>query len=216
MAATYCTAATLKASLGVGTLYDAYDWIEVTCQTAEDLINQFLNFDSAPIVGVSISSNVATIGLANPGIFSYNQVVTVSGAGATYNGSRTITGTIPWTSGSAVTMVNYYNFPYTNFPRGYSFIQCAITAPDDYWHLIQPYGLMLGADTKTLTYANTAAIQTAALILAENIWQSRMSTQNGGMSVDGYSSSPFRMSNTLMASIRGLLAPYLSPAGMLG
>ena len=53
-------------------------------------------------------------------------------------------------------------------------------------------------------------------MLAENIWTSRFSTQNGGTSVDGYSPSPFKMSNTLMASIRGLLAPYLSPAAMVG
>jgi hypothetical protein len=53
MPATYVTAATLKASLGVGTLYDSYTWIEDTCQTAEDLINKFLWFDSAPVVGLS-------------------------------------------------------------------------------------------------------------------------------------------------------------------
>jgi hypothetical protein len=53
-------------------------------------------------------------------------------------------------------------------------------------------------------------------MLAENIWTSRFSTQNGGTSVDGYSPSPFKMSNTLMASVRGLLAPYLSPNAMVG
>jgi hypothetical protein len=36
------------------------------------------------------------------------------------------------------------------------------------------------------------------------------------MGVDGYSPSPFRMSNTLMASVRGLLAPYLNPSAMIG
>ena len=45
MPATYVTAATLKASLGVGTLYDSYTWIEDTCQAAQDLINSFLWFD---------------------------------------------------------------------------------------------------------------------------------------------------------------------------
>ncbi len=43
MPATYVTAATLKASLGVGTLYDSYTWIEDTCQAAQDLINGILN-----------------------------------------------------------------------------------------------------------------------------------------------------------------------------
>ena len=215
MPATYTTEAELRSSMGIGSLYSSAS-VEECCQTAQDLINSFLDFDSAPIVGVSLSSNVATIAIANPGLFSYNQVVTISGAGSTYNGSRTITGTIPWTTGSAVTISNYFNFPFTNFPRGYSFIQCAITASDDYWHLIKPYGLMLGVDTKTAGYAAVASIRSASLILATNIWQSRSSTQNGGMSVDGYSASNFRMSNTLMASIRGLLAPYLNSGTMVG
>jgi hypothetical protein len=79
-----------------------------------------------------------------------------------------------------------------------------------------PYGTMSGDDTKTATYANTPAINAAALMLAENIWTSRFSTQNGGTSLDGYTPSPFKMSNTLMASVRGLLAPYLSPNAMVG
>jgi hypothetical protein len=75
---------------------------------------------------------------------------------------------------------------------------------------------MAGPDHKTASYAATPAIRSASMILATNIWQSRQATQNGGMGVDGYAPSPFRMSNTLMASIRGLLAPYLSPGAMVG
>ena len=215
MAAAYTTMQELRDSMGIGTLYSNAT-VEECCQTAEDLINSFIDFDSAPIVGVSLSSNVATIAIASPGLFSYNQAVTISGAGSTYNGSRTITGTIPWTTGSAITISNYFNFPFTNYPRGYSFIQFAITASDDYWHLIKPYGKMIGADTKAASYTATAAIRSASLMLATNIWQSRQATQNGGAGVDGYQASNFRMSNTLMASIRGLLAPYLSPNTMVG
>ena len=75
---------------------------------------------------------------------------------------------------------------------------------------------MTGEDTKTASYANTPAINAAALMIAENIWTSRFSTQAGGVSVDGFSPSPFKMSNTLMASVRGLLAPYLNPSAMVG
>ena len=105
---------------------------------------------------------------------------------------------------------------YWQFPQGYSFIQYAKVAADQNFRRVLPYGTMTGDDTKTATYANTPAINAAALMLAENIWTSRFSTQNGGTSVDGYSPSPFKMSNTLMASIRGLLAPYLSPSAMVG
>jgi hypothetical protein len=64
----------LKASLGVGTLYDSYTWIEDTCQTAEDLINKFLWFDSAPVVGTKLVDNVATVMIASPGLFTTGQV----------------------------------------------------------------------------------------------------------------------------------------------
>ena len=83
MPATYVTAATLKASLGVGTLYDSYTWIEDTCQAAQDLINSFLWFDSAPVVGTALVDNVATVMIANPGIFTTGQTVTIAGAGST-------------------------------------------------------------------------------------------------------------------------------------
>jgi hypothetical protein len=215
MAATYVTAATLKASLGVGTLYDSYTWIEDTCQTAEDLINQFLEFDSAPVVAASLTNNVATLVLANSGIFVTGQTITVSACGSIYNGSKVITGTFPAPSGN-IASLTMRTWPYNNFPTGYSYVQYAKTNADDPYHLIKPYGTALGPDTKTFSYANTVAIQAAALMLAENIWTSRFSTQNGASGIDGYTPSNFKMSNTLMASVRGLLAPYLNATAMIG
>jgi hypothetical protein len=217
MPATYVTAATLKASLGVGTLYDSYTWIEDTCQAAQDLINGFLWFDSAPVVGTILQDNVATVMVANPAIFTVGQSVTLSGCGSTFNGTYTITGTLPYTTGTnnSFPSINFNNYLF-NYPSGYSFIQFAKTAANQNFRRVLPYGSALGDDTKTQTYANTPAIQAAALILAENIWTARFSTQNGGTTVDGYTASPFKMSNTLMASIRGLLAPYLSPSAMVG
>ena len=214
MPATYVTAATLKSSLGVGTLYDSYTWIEDTCQAAQDLINGFLWFDSAPVVGTALANNVATVMVANPGIFAVGQSVTIAGAGSTFNGTFTITGTVPYPAPN-LTMPGY-NFNMMQYPNGYSFIQYAKTASDQTFRRVLPYGSALGDDTKTATYANTPAINAAALILAENIWTARFSTQNGGTGVDGYSPSPFKMSNTLIASIRGLLANYLAPGSMVG
>jgi hypothetical protein len=211
MAATYVTAATLKASLGVGTLYDSYTWIEDTCQAAQDLINSFLWFDSAPVVGTALTNNVATVMLANPGIFAVGEEVTIASSGSTFNGTFTITGTVPLPAPNL--SMPLYNF---NYPAGYSYIQFAKTASNQTFRRVLPYGSATGTDTKTATYANTPAVNAAALILAENIWTARFSTQNGGTSVDGYSPSPFKMSNTLMASIRGLLAPYLNPGAMVG
>ena len=211
MAATYTTMQELRDSLGIGTLYtDAT--VEECCQTAQDLINSFLWFNTAPIVATGRSANVAIVVIASPGQFVVGQSVTIAAAGSTFNGTKTITGTGPYpiTANNAFLPSRYV------YPLGYQFIQYASNGTDEPMHLIQPYGSMSGPDDKTATYANTAAIRSASLMLATNIWQSRQSTQNGGMGIDGYAPSNFKMSNTLMASVRGLLAPYLSPSAMIG
>ena len=59
MAATYVTAAELKANLGIGTLYSD-SIVEEVCQTAEDMLNSYLWFDSYPVVGATLQDNVAT------------------------------------------------------------------------------------------------------------------------------------------------------------
>jgi hypothetical protein len=203
--------AELRDSLGIGTLYSDAT-VEECCQTAQDLINGFLWFNSAPVVATGTANNVATVVIASPGQFVTGQLITITGSGSGYNGVKTITGIGPYTTaGTTLFLPTRYNYP-----LGYQYIQFTNVAADAAMHLVQPYGTMTGPDDKTATYANTAAIRSASLMLATNIWQSRQAVQNGGMGVDGYAPSPFRMSNTLMASVRGLLAPYLSPAAMIG
>jgi len=215
MAATYVTAASLKAALGVGTLYDTgatSTWIEETCQTAQDLINAYINFNAAPVVSTGLSNNVATIVIANPALFVVGQTVTIAGSGGTFNGSRTITGAGPYST----TSNNIFNAMRYTYPRGYSFLQFAITGNDQAQHLVQPYGTMTGPDDKTLSYANTPAINSAALIMAEQLWQARISNQGAQNGMDGMSPSPYAGGSILIASVRGLLAPYLSPLSMIG
>ena len=50
MPATYVTEAELRANLGIENLYSS-DIVETCCQAAQDLLNQFLWFESAPVVG---------------------------------------------------------------------------------------------------------------------------------------------------------------------
>ena len=211
MAATYTTMQELRDSLGIGTLYTD-PTVEECCQTAQDLINSFLWFNTAPVVATGRTNNFATAVISNPGQFVTGQTVTIAASGSGFNGSKTITGTGPYpTTSSTIFLPSRYLYP-----LGYQYIQYASTGSDEPMHLVLPYGTMTGPDDKTASYATTAAIRSASLMLATNIWQSRQATQNGGAGVDGYGVSTFRMSNTLMASIRGLLAPYLSPAAMVG
>ena len=216
MAATYVTMAELRTNLGIGSLYSD-STVEEVCQAAEDQLNAFLWFDSAPVVGTSLASNVASVVLANPGIFTVGQSVTIAGAGATFNGSYTITGTIPWTTGSTTSINTAYYYQMMNrYPNGLSIIQYSKTASDQNFRRVLPYGSALGADTKTNAYATTASVREAAMILAVDIWQARQVSQTGGVSLDGFSPSPYRMGNSMIAKIRGLLAPYLNPNSMVG
>ena len=216
MAATYVTASELKTNLGIGTLYDATDVVETVCQTAQDLLNQFLWFNAYPVTAVSISNNVGYAVISYPLGFVTGQTITLANCGATYNGSRTITATWPWTNGSGSFPVFPF-FPWTafTFPRGYQLLQFNLTASDDNYHLIVPYGSASGVDYKTTGYATTPAIREAAMMLAVDIWQARQQSSVGGISPD-FAPSPYRMGNTLMARVRGLIAPYMAPGSMVG
>jgi len=215
MAATYVTASELKANLGIGTLY-ADSIVEEVCQTAQDLLNQFLWFNSYPVTAVSLNNNVGYAVISVPLGFVTGQTITLTNCGSTYNGSRTITATWPWTNGSG-SFPTFPFFPWSqfNFPLGYQLLQFNLTAANDNYHLIVPYGSASGVDTKDTGYATTPAIREAAMMLAVDIWQARQQSSIGGVSPD-FAPSPYRMGNTLMARVRGLIAPYISPRSMVG
>jgi len=219
MAATYVTANELRSVLGVGTLYPDSD-LELACQTAEDTLNQYLWFDSYPVIGCTVVSNKCTLVLSAPATFTVGQTITVSSVGTSYNGSRTITATYPWTNGSGTFPLFTYFFPYTyqTFPRGYSLVQFNATGSvaDENYRQVVPYGKALGADTKAAGYSSTPAIRQAALMLAVDVWQARQAPSSGGVSVDGITPSPYRLGNTMLAKVRGLIAPYTSPRSMVG
>jgi hypothetical protein len=216
MPAVYVTTAELRSNLGIGTLYtDAT--VEEVCQTAEDLISQYLWHNDAPVVGTALQDNVATLMLANPNAFAATQSIVVSGCGATFNGTHTITGTIPPTSGTtSLIPVFMYNYGQVNFPNGYSFVQYAKTAANQVFHKVVPYGNARGPEHKTQSYASTPAIREAAMIIAVDIWQARQVSQTGGVGMDGVSASPYRMGYQLINRIRGLIQPYSSPASLVG
>jgi hypothetical protein len=71
------TTAELRSNLGIGSLYSDAT-VEECCQSAEDLIAGYLWHNDAPVVASSISNNVATLVLSNPGIFSTGQSITVA------------------------------------------------------------------------------------------------------------------------------------------
>jgi len=206
----------LRDNLGIGTLYSDAT-VEECCQAAEDLISPYLWHNDAPVVGSSISNNVATLVLANPGIFVTGQSIVVSNCGSTYNGTYTLTGSFPGTTVPASIGTAFWStYAFSSYPNGYSIIQYAKTASDDPFHFIKPYGRALGPEHKAQAYTATPAIREAAMIVAVDIWQSRQVSQTGGVGMDGITASPYRMGYQLINRVRGLIQPYSSPNSLVG
>jgi hypothetical protein len=188
------TVAELRTALGVGTLY-ADATLQEVCDAADNVLLPFIWANTTPIVG---HSNTATTGtsyfdeIVNK-TFYVGETVVISGSGSKHNGSKTIT------------EVGEYSITY------------AITGNNNtptVFHPVNPFG-MVAAETY-LDPSTVPAIQEAALMISIDIWQSRQAPSSGGVSIDGYTPSPYRMGNTLMARIRGMLAPYLDPRSMVG
>ena len=186
------TVAELRTALGVGTLYtDAV--LQSVCDAADNVLLPFLWKNEQPIVA---HGNVGTVGTLyfNEDIrevFYVGQSVTITNSGTKYNGTKTITS------------VGIKEFSVTTTHTS-----------DNPRHTIVPFGT--AAAETYVDYTTIPAIQEASLMISIDIWQSRQAPSSGGVSIDGFTPSPYRMGNTLLARVRGLLAPYLDPRSMVG
>jgi hypothetical protein len=188
------TVAELRTALGVGTLYtDAV--LQQVCDAADNVLLPFIWSNTLSIIGHSNTANTGTSYFEDSivDVLYVGETVVITGAGSKHNGSKTITGRDTRSITYAITGNNNVVKPY---------------------HPINPYGL-LSADTY-LDPSTMPAIQEAALMISIDIWQSRQAPSSGGVTIDGYQPSPYRMGNTLLARVRGLIAPYLDPRSMVG
>jgi hypothetical protein len=216
MPATYVTEAELRSNLGIGSLYTSAT-IEEVCQTAQDLIEKMLWFNDVPVIGASVSNDVATITLASPGMFVTGQQITVSQCGSPYNGSHTITGSFPGsTVPTSIGTAFLTNLAFSNNSKGYSIVQFSVNNADEAFHFIKPYGRALGPDTQTASYATTPSIREAAMVLAVDIFQARQVSQTGAVGMDGITASPYRMGYQAINRIRALIQPYSAPNSLVG
>ena len=186
------TVAELRTALGVGTLYaDAV--LQEVCDAADNVLLPFLWKNEQPIIAHGNTGTVGTVYFNEDirNVFYVGQSVTISNAGTKYNGIKTITA------------VGTKNFSVTTTHTS-----------DNPYHVIAPYGT--AAAETYIDYTTIPAIQEASLMISIDIWQSRQAPSSGGVSIDGYTPSPYRMGNTLLARVRGLLAPYLDPRSMVG
>ena len=186
------TIAELRTALGVGSLV-ADATLQEVVDAADNVLLPFLWKNQQSIIAHSSDGTTGTLYFDVPidKVFYVGQTVTISGAGSRFNGSKTITA------------VNTYDFDIT-----------ITSGANNPYHEVNPYGIA-AAETYT-DYTTIPAIQEAALMISIDIFQSRQAPSSGGVTIDGYAPSPYRMGNTLLARVRGLLAPYLDPRSMVG
>jgi uncharacterized protein YdeI (YjbR/CyaY-like superfamily) len=136
------------------------------------------------------------------------QSVTISNAGSPFNGTKTIT---EINGATQVSALNYQN--YSLIAYNYS-ISYAATGSDQVKNPIQPFATV--AASTNIDFATVPEVRESALMIAVDIWQARQLSNAGGVSPDGFTPSPYRLGNTLLARVRGLLANYLNPNGLVG
>ena len=188
------TVAELRTALGVGTLY-ADATLQEVCDAADNVLLPFIWSNTTSITGHSNTTTTGTSYFDEDVRYTFyvGQTVVISGSGSKHNGSKTITEVGEYSITYAITGNNNTPAPY---------------------HPVNPFGTV-AAETY-LDPSTVPAIQEASLMISIDIWQSRQAPSSGGVSIDGYTPSPYRMGNTLLARVRGLLAPYLDPRSMVG
>jgi hypothetical protein len=188
------TVAELRSALGVGTLY-ADATLQEVCDASDNVLLPFIWNNNTFNVAHSNTASTGTLYFDEEvrSTFYIGQTVVISGNGSKHNGSKTITVVGEYSITYAITGNNNTPAPY---------------------HPVNPLGTV-AAETY-LDPSTVPAIQEASLMVAIAIWQARQAPSGQGMTVDGYAPSPFTMSNTLVARVRGLLANYLDPRSQVG
>jgi len=188
------TVAELRTALGIGTLYtDAV--LQSVCDASDDVLLPFLWTNTTPVSGHSNNGTAGVLYFEDyvQDVFYVGQQIVVTNCGSNFNGTKTVNGvgekSIQITTTHAANVVKTF-------------------------HPINPFGQV--AATTYVDYTTIPAIQEASLMISVAIWQARQAPTGQGVSIDGYAPSPYTMSNQLMARVRGLLAPYLSPSSMVG
>ena len=207
MAATFCTQAELRTVLGIGSLY-ADSVVEEVCQAAENIIKGQLWYNNYYAAAKSLTSNVATLYFQQPHGMYVGQSVIITNAGSPFNGTKTIT---EINGATQVSALNYQNYSLTAYNYSISY---AATGSDQVKNPIQPYATVAAATN--VDFATVPEVREATTLIAVDIWQSRQLSNAGGVSPDGFTPSPYRMGNTLLARVRGLIANYLNPNGLVG
>jgi hypothetical protein len=185
------TVAELRSTLGVGTLYPDATLQEV-CDASDAVLLPMLWTNTNFAVSHSNQGTVGTLYFDESveNVYYVGQTVNITGAGAHFNGNKTIQS------------VGEYSITVTTNH-----------VTDKTKHPFNPFATVT-ASTYT-DWAEDKAVQQASLMISVEIWQARTATLSGSNAVD-FQPSPYRMSAQLLAKVRGLIAHALAPTSMVG
>ena len=188
------TISELKAVLGIGDIYaDAI--VQEVADAAENILLSYLIFDDVAINAVSLTDNVARF-YCYDNTFVAGQALTVSGCGAPFDGSRTVTDK----------NVDEY---------GVTYFEAAVTNADITKRRVIPNGRALLTSQATLYDSGYPEISEACLAIACDIWITRTGTL-GQQGVDFQSPAPYRLGRSMLTRVSGLLGKHLDTRGYLG
>jgi hypothetical protein len=183
--------ATLRSTLGVGTLYpDAT--LQSVCDASDAVLLPMLWANNNFAVSHSNVGTVGTLVFDVPvlDVYYVGQTVSISNAGSRFNGTKTILSVSEY----AITVTTTHTSDNANHPFNPPAVVTATTYVD---------------------WTTDTAVQNAALMIAVEIWQARTATLSGSNAID-FQPSPYRMSAQLLAKVRGLIAHALDPRSMVG
>lgn len=187
---TIVTATELRTILGVSSSLYSDAYLDDIVNSSESIILPMLNKFAISIDAVSLLNNVAYFSTVNVNPFTESQSVVITGCGAPFNGTHTITGDLLNDSAFSV----------------------AITNADILSKNVIPSGLatLSGAST----YVGNSAVESAVLAVSVEVFQSR--TAAGGQ-IEGvdFAPSPFRLGRSLFNRVSGLLGPYIDVETMV-
>jgi len=187
------TVAELKAALGVGSLYSDAT-IQEVCDAADDVLLPFLWKNENYNIAHSNTTTEGTLYFDEvvTGTYYVGQSVVITKNGSPFNGTKTLTGVGE----------NSITFAVTGTPTASEYHPCV------------PFGIVSGVTQNT--YATIPAVREASLMICVSIWTARQTNSGNGMMPDGSIGNMYSMSSQLVARVRGLIAPYLSPNSMVG
>ena len=186
----YVTVAELRTALGVGeALYSDADLQEV-CTSAQSAIEPMLWQDERFISGWGISENKLKLAFALNHNFYVGHSVDVSGVRSDLDATYTLDSVAPLYVGVLTTGKS-------DVPQ----------------HTQSPMGRV--RTHSPIDYSTNAQVRLAALMVASDMWQARQGSSGGAASPD-FTPSPYKMGNTLLARVRGLLINVISPYAVVG